>query len=107
MEISPQLIGEGRIASSVVHRKSTSPTSSTVIPFSSPMTEEDDFPGSLSEPGKSVTRLLTGIFRNILVAFNFVGGFLNAPPSFGDWYAPISEEVGNSTGSLMTGRITP
>jgi N-acetylglucosamine transport system substrate-binding protein len=41
-----------------------------------------------------------------LSAVSAAGDHILQRPSFGDWYAPLNEEVGNSTGSLMTGRIS-
>ena len=50
---------------------------------------------------------LSSAMTSALGAVEAAGSNLLRRPSFGDWYAPLSEEVGNSTGSLMTGRITP
>ncbi len=50
---------------------------------------------------------LSSAMTSALSAVSAAGSNILRRPSFGDWYAPISEEVGNSTGSLMTGRITP
>lgn len=50
---------------------------------------------------------LSSAMTSALAAVEAAGSNILRRPSFGDWYAKISEEVGNSTGSLLTGRISP
>ncbi len=49
---------------------------------------------------------LSSAMTSALSAVSAAGDHILQRPSFGDWYAPLNEEVGNSTGSLMTGRIS-